>query len=198
MRTRLPGGRGRREGGVRERVYLWWIGAGPPEASMEAARSRLEEVFGMPVVREARPGRPLDAWDPRRGQVLSGRLLSWLANQAPPDAARVVGVTDEDLFIPVLTFVFGEAQLAGKAAVVSVARLRPDAGAPEPARLLSARLQTECVHELGHTWGLVHCDRTRCAMSRSVSVVQVDLKSPGLCEDCRVRLADARGGGGTA
>jgi archaemetzincin len=94
----------------------------------------------------------------------------------------VLGVTDVDLCMPVLTFVFGEAQLGGRAAVVSTARLE-DGGAAKAA----ARLAKECVHELGHTFGLLHCHTADCVMSRSGSVRAVDLKSARLCAACSAR-----------
>lgn len=172
------------------RVYLWWIGEGVPGAPLDHARMHLEWVFGRPVIVGSRAGRPAEAFDPRRRQTSSTRLLQWLLTVKPPDAERILGVTEEDLFIPILTFVYGEAQLGGSAAVVSTARLHPEPRAPRRAELLRERLAKECAHELGHTYGLVHCARASCVMSRSVSVIDVDLKGGGLCEDCRVRLDD--------
>jgi archaemetzincin len=109
----------------------------------------------------------------------------------PPALAggRLLGITDVDLFIPVLTFVFGEAQLEGPAAVVSVARLSHDD--PE---VTAGRLSREAVHELGHTFGLRHCANLEggwrpraCVMARSPSVRAVDAKGLRLCGDCRER-----------
>jgi predicted Zn-dependent protease len=110
----------------------------------------------------------------------------------PEAAAKVLAVTDADLFIPILTFVFGEAQLGGPAAVVSTARLGGNAGVPQDPRRVMARLVKECVHELGHTFGLIHCGLPRCAMARSPSLVEVDAKASTLCGDCRVRFTDLR------
>ena len=72
------------------------------------------------------------ACDERRGQYYSTAILQRLERVADPDA-RMLGVTACDLYVPVLTFVFGEAQLDGNCAVVSTARLQRrvlrDAGA---------------------------------------------------------------------
>jgi archaemetzincin len=101
----------------------------------------------------------------------------------------VLGITDVDLFIPVLTFVFGEAQVDGPAAVVSTARLRLTYNErPAPPTLLEVRLLKECLHELGHTFGLVHCPDGTCLMSRSNSILEVDQKRVAFCRDCRQRL----------
>jgi archaemetzincin len=94
-----------------------------------------------------------------------------------------------DLFIPVLTFVFGEAQVNGSAAVVSTARLRLTYDErPAPRALVEARLLKECLHELGHTFGLVHCTDGMCVMARSNSILDVDRKRAAFCRDCRALL----------
>jgi archaemetzincin len=119
-------------------------------------------------------------------------MLEWLLRQEAGQG-KVLGVTDVDLFIPILTFVFGEAQLGGRAAVVSTARLLEPAVRDD--RLLVERLAKEAVHELGHALGLVHCALPECAMSRSASVRDVDRKRGALCRDCQSRLHDALAGG---
>jgi archaemetzincin len=133
---------------------------------------------------------PALAYDAGRDQYLATALLERLA--ALP-AGRVLGVTGHDLFNPVLTFVFGEAQLPGRAAVFSLHRLREEFyGLPPNPGLLLARARKEMLHELGHTFGLAHCQDASCVMSSSHSVEGVDRKSERLCRGCRSRLAAAR------
>ena len=99
---------------------------------------------------------------------------------------RTLGVTAVDLFVPVLSFVFGEAQLGGKAALVSICRLQQEFyGLPPDDEMLTGRLLKEAVHELGHTYGLRHCDDWQCAMSSSHAVEKIDAKTPELCTRCR-------------
>ena len=77
-------------------------------------------------------------------------------------------MTEIDLYIPVLTFVFGEAQLADGGAVVSAHRLHQEFyGMPTDPELLHERLLKESLHELGHTYGLRHCPDYTCVMSSS-------------------------------
>jgi archaemetzincin len=175
---------------VRE-IYLWWIGheAADPR-TLGAARVGLEEAFRLRVRLWHREDRPTDAFDARRQQYSSSRILRWLLDRRPSGADRLLGVTDVDLFIPVLTFVFGEAQLGGHAALVSTARLREG---HEPPDVVRRRIVKECVHEVGHTFGLLHCSDVRCVMSRSVSVLNVDTKDGELCEDCRTRFRQTHG-----
>ena len=177
------------ERALKDVVSLWWIGGGPAEAALlEGVSHALTAEFGLPVRAHAASERPVEAFDPRRGQHASAKILSWLDARTPQAVRRVLGVTDADLFIPILTFVFGEAQLHGRAAVVSTARLSGIDAVPAPQVVLLARLEKECVHELGHTFGLVHCRTAGCAMARSASLRDVDAKTPHLCGECRERI----------
>jgi archaemetzincin len=142
----------------------------------------LGREYATRAVRVRLPERPDGTYDPARGQHSSRTILAWLAGRTT-DTAKLLGVTDVDLFVPVLTFVFGEAQLGGRVALVSIARLT-DATVPD---LLGDRLIKEAVHEVGHTFGLVHCASASCVMTRSPGLVAVDRKGGRLCADCRVR-----------
>lgn len=132
---------------------------------------------------------PHECYDARRGQFHSTRMLAKLL-AGPWDGDRVLGIAGVDLFIPVLTFVFGEAQLDGRAAVVSAVRLDPRFyGLPADERLQLERLEKEAIHELGHTFGLVHCSAWGCVMRSSTYAEELELKTAALCEDC---AADVR------
>ena len=129
---------------------------------------------------------PAGAWNPSRSQYDSNRLLEELKAQYQ---GEVVGATACDLFIPVLTFVFGEAEMPGRAAVFSIHRLREEFyGLPANARLLENRAIRELRHEMGHLHGLAHCPDWSCVMSSSHSVERVDNKGEGYCSDCSERL----------
>ncbi len=169
-----------------ERILVWWIGERPPsEEALEHVRFHLEKAFGPGVAVWHGSERPEDAYDPRRKQWSSTRIISWLARAGPP--GKVLGVTDVDLFIPILTFVFGEAQVGGRAAVVSMARLAEPGLLDE--RIVLERLSKESVHEVGHVLGLLHCETPGCVMGRSASVRDVDGKRGEPCAACRARVA---------
>lgn len=129
-------------------------------------------------------------YDPSRGQYNSTEILAELLKNLPTGALKVLGVTDVDLFIPVLTFVFGEAQLDGPAALVSTHRLRNQFyGLPKDGTLLQERLDKEAIHEIGHTFGLVHCPDQTCVLNSSTYVENIDLKGKAFCMACREVLA---------
>jgi archaemetzincin len=145
----------------------------------------IEHTFELPA--EVHPPwfDPESAYDPARGQYDSTRLLAALRTSPRPDAARVAGVAAVDLFVPVLTYVFGEAQLGGRAAVLSTHRLRPEVyGLAPDEDLVAERAEKEALHELGHTWGLRHCHEPDCVMRASTYAEEIDLKPAELCERC--------------
>ena len=146
---------------------------------------RLAQVFGLTVEQIPAGFDPQRAFDDSRGQYNSRVLLAQLERSASAEIVKVLGVAGVDLFIPVLTYVFGEAQLDSRAAVVSTYRLDNALyGLPSDADLLFNRLCKESIHELGHTFGLVHCADGRCVMASSPQLTGVDLKSARFCADC--------------
>ena len=170
-----------------------------PEHGVEAAvldvvEACLSVTFGLPIRRLAPFAHPSDAYDPRRHQYASTEILRMLKEHLPPDALRMLGIVDRDIFIPMLTFVFGQAQLGGAIALVSLTRLRQECyGLPPDPGLFLDRACTEAVHEVGHTFGLVHCHDAECAMSLSTSIEHVDAKAASLCPSCRRLLRDSIG-----
>jgi archaemetzincin len=131
---------------------------------------------------------PPEAFEARRGQYQAEAFLSGLP--APPHRRRLaLVVTDVDMFVPRLNFVFGLADTRRRAAVISLARLHPEFyGSPGNPRLLNERALKEAVHELGHLLGLGHCPKPACIMFFSNSLADTDRKGPGFCPACRDRL----------
>ena len=124
----------------------------------------------------------------REAAELAGR------SARPTRPWRVLGITGVDLYIPILTFVFGEAQMGGPCAVVSFHRLMQEFyGLPADPAVLIDRLVKECVHEVGHTLDLTHCDDYSCAMAPSHAVEWIDLKESVLCPSCQERVVEVVG-----
>jgi len=129
------------------------------------------------------------AFDLKRLQYNSSQILLQMISNPPPDAEKILGIVNVDLFIPILTFVFGEAQLRGIGSVVTLHRLNNKFyGIPEDSGLLTERLIKEAIHELGHNFGLVHCGNQECVMKSSTYVEDIDLKSVEMCGRCREEL----------
>jgi archaemetzincin len=149
----------------------------------------LEKIFSVPC--NVLPVRldPEFAFHGERQQYHSSQLLRRMQSLVTADSWRVLGIASVDLYIPILTFVFGEAQMSGPCAVLSVHRLRQEFyGLPADPELFRRRLIKEAVHELGHTLNLTHCDDYRCAMASSHAVEWIDLKESALCSVCRAAV----------
>lgn len=173
-------------------LFVWWIGTGAAqEALLLEVRANVAAAFDLPVQAWTGSERPAGTLDLRRQQHSSTAILRWLTSRRPAAAGKVLAITDVDLFIPVLTFVFGEAQFGGEAALVSVARLAAGLRSEVDARRrLAERLSKEAVHELGHTFKLVHCSDVTCAMARSPNLQAVDRKTTQLCASCRLAFLE--------
>jgi len=132
-----------------------------------------------------------DLWlDPVRKQYHSTPILETLAVISPPEAVKVLAITKVDLFIPILTHVYGEAQLGGKACILSTYRFNEEPSLAGRTEAFYCRLLKEAVHELGHTFNLRHCADSACAMHYCRSVKEVDRKSNQFCRYCTVLLSD--------
>jgi archaemetzincin len=128
-----------------------------------------------------------------RRQYHSTEILAQL-HEATAGESKILGVTEVDLFIPIFTFVFGEAQVGGRIALMSTHRLHQEFyGLPEDRQLWFARAEKEAVHELGHAHGLAHCRSFDCVMRFSSSVEQVDLRPCNFCQLCEAKLQDRSG-----
>lgn len=146
----------------------------------------VEETFRVPCRILTLRLDPEFALHGERQQYHSSQILQRMQSFVCDDSWRVLGVAAVDLYIPILTFVFGEAQMGGPAAVMSAHRLRQEFyGLPRDKELLRERVAKEAVHELGHTLTLTHCDDYRCAMAPSHAVEWIDLKERALCGACR-------------
>jgi archaemetzincin len=126
----------------------------------------------------------------KRDQYHSTLILSKILNYLPANAEKIIGITGVDIFTPILTFLFGEAQLGGRGAIVSTYRLRNEFyGLPKDIDLLYTRTLKEALHELGHTLGLVHCPLYECVMHFSTYVEDIDLKKSHFCTACQNMLS---------
>jgi archaemetzincin len=131
---------------------------------------------------------PACAYHAERQQHHSSEILQHMQAFVRPGSWRVLGITSVDLYIPILKYVFGEAQLEGPCAVISLYRLRQEFyGLAPDQTLLRQRLLKEAVHELGHTFGLRHCQDYRCAMASAHAVEWIDLREAAPCTPCRAQ-----------
>jgi archaemetzincin len=148
-----------------------------------------EKEFRIPAAIEENHVDLTPFYDPGRRQYDANRLLSFISDCSGDENVKVIGLFRVDLFIPILTYIFGQAMLNGRSAVASIFRLRNEMyGLKNNETLLLSRATREVIHELGHNFGLIHCHVPACVMRSSTYVEDIDQKSHNLCPRCRETL----------
>ncbi|HEX7190083.1 MAG TPA: archaemetzincin family Zn-dependent metalloprotease [Thermoanaerobaculia bacterium] len=164
------------------------VPVGDPERRLiEDVRRAVGAAMQVDCVLDSRRVDPAFAFHEARTQYHSTQLVGALAGA--PAGELALGIASVDLYIPILTFVFGEAAVGGDAAIVSYHRLRQEFyGLPPDSGLLRERLIKEAIHETGHVLGLTHCEDYECVMAPSHAIEWLDLKSAAFCPECATQV----------
>ena len=128
---------------------------------------------------------PEFALDKRRLQYDAGIILKHFESMDFNNCDKVIGVLNEDLFVPIFSYVYGEAKQGAKFALVSLFRLNknPDGSLPGQS-LFYERVAKVALHEFGHLFNLFHCDEKRCLMHFSGDIQDLDNTPLYLCRYC--------------
>jgi archaemetzincin len=166
------------------RLELVPVGALPPGV-MSELRHDLESRLHREVLLADSVLDPGPAFNPSRRQYLATELMQRLLVPPPRPGERRIGIAAVDLYLPVFTHVFGAAQLGGLVGIASIHRLCTEyAGLPQGRGRTRERLAKEVLHELGHTFGLIHCRLPWCVMAASRLPEEIDLNDLRFCEAC--------------
>ncbi|MEF8836081.1 MAG: archaemetzincin family Zn-dependent metalloprotease [Candidatus Thermoplasmatota archaeon] len=163
-----------------------------PKTVLRSISEGIKEVYssileGMEVEQRVEP--PSETYDPRREQYRAEVILQYLSSEFASKEGKVLAITSEDLYAKGLNFIFGQAQKHGKFALISLHRLRPEFWGDEKKRdLFLDRAVKEAIHELGHSFGLEHCENMRCVMTFSNRIEHTDRKKAEFCEECKEKL----------
>jgi predicted Zn-dependent protease len=126
---------------------------------------------------------------PEREQLDADALLTHLEKGPTDPGTIIIGLTLLDIGVRIFTFVFGQARHNGFAALVSLARLKPEFyGLAPDSDLTLRRAVTEILHELGHIAGLTHCVDFDCLMHFAANVESIDLRGASYCDTCKAAL----------
>ena len=128
---------------------------------------------------------PAAALDAARGQYHAGMFLDAVSG-LHAECFKVIAVTSCDLFLPIFTHVYGEARVPGRAAVVSLHRIRrvPDGPGSRESPPVERTMKV-ALHEILHTFGLTHCRVVECLMRPVISLADLDNLPLCLCPSCR-------------
>jgi len=167
------------------RLHIEVVPLGPvDEVAVSVVAANIQTFIGLPV--DVVPAWPEPAYAiiPVRGQYNALPMLKALGVGIGAETRRL-GLFDGDLCLPILTYVFGEAQMNGRAAVVALRRLKQGRdGQRAPSSILLERLAKVAVHEMSHVLGLTHCRTPQCLMSFSLDLDQLDALTLRFCPDC--------------
>ena len=156
---------------------------------MRRVAEDVERILGYPVEMQECSLDISSFYNPGRRQYDANDLLKKITERAPEEALKVIGMVRVDLYIPILTYIFGQAALNGRTGVASLYRLRNEHYGLEPdEELLMERFSKVILHELGHTFGLIHCRHPVCVMRSSTYVEDLDQKEKRFCQRCRAEL----------
>jgi archaemetzincin len=132
---------------------------------------------------------PPEAFNPQRGQYYSTVILSKLELMKSAAGEKMLGLVDEDLYIPSKNYVIGDADPAGKSAVLSLFRLRRENYEMlDETKVLYSRILKEAVHQIGHLWGFEDCRNPKCVMYATDDIGEVDRKGKKFCDNCLRRV----------
>ena len=131
---------------------------------------------------------PEETHNPRTNQYYPVPILSKLEMLKGSEDEIILAMTEEDLYLPNRSFVFGQSNSAGRTAIVSLHRMKPEYyGLPEDIDLIKERLFSVALHQIGHVLGLKNCVN-ECVMRAASSVNDVDKRPSGFCPDCLLNL----------
>ena len=156
---------------------------------LEMVVEDVEREFSLPV--KTREGHLAISvfYDSARRQYDGNRLIHEIEARFASDREKILGLFNVDLFIPILTYIFGQAFLDGRTGIASIYRLNNERyGIKADEKLFVERIRKEIIHELGHTFGLIHCRNIDCVMRSSTYVEDIDQKDAALCPQCRMNM----------
>ncbi len=162
------------------------------EDVLRVVTDSIQGILRLPVDLLSPEPLPPEAFMELRNQYNAMTIIKYLSNNRSGKTLKILGVTNEDLCNPILTYVFGEAYLNGAAAVLSCYRLHRGVNDDfVPRETFLERVVKVALHEIGHTFNLPHCHSGRCVMRASNTLQELDDKLNYLCDYCEMFLAEA-------
>jgi archaemetzincin len=151
-------------------------------------------IVTAPAIKEIPEQLQLQLFDKQRNQWKSTDILKWLSDiytklyysKGRRITTKIFAICGFDAYSDKLNFVFGEAHSNGSISAIYLPRLRQEFYRLKPDKsVFCQRLVKEAVHEVGHAFGLTHCENIKCVMHFSNSLSDTDIKTNHLCHVCK-------------
>ncbi|MFZ2445006.1 MAG: hypothetical protein WAW37_01490 [Syntrophobacteraceae bacterium] len=165
-----------------EHVDIIPLGVVDPMA-VSVIAANIQTIMGLNAAIHAPLPEPEETYLPLRGQYAATKIIKSIENMAGGGRFKL-GVVQFDICTPILKYVYGESQLGGRAAVISLHRL----GGGEPKRLY-LRAAKIGLHETGHLLGVGHCRAPDCLMVFSSNLERLDRLPLRFCSACEYEIA---------
>ncbi|MFB0509380.1 MAG: archaemetzincin family Zn-dependent metalloprotease [bacterium] len=169
-------------------IFLKPLGKVSDTTVFNFLEAELNKIFKIPVqIDSPIPVNP-SAYNEKRDQYYSPIILKQLSKKERHEI--ILGVVEVDLYVEGLNFIFGQADIRNRKAIISLARLRQEYYGLKPNQnLFQKRTLTEAVHELGHVYGLSHCLNPQCVMFFSNSLRDTDVKGYEFRKTCQKKIS---------
>ncbi len=159
------------------------------EFAVRVIAAHVQTLIGIPVDILDPVEIPEGAFQHHRQQYDAGLVIKHLNELMDLNRSRILGIVTADLCNPILTYVYGEAEIGGRVAVVSTYRLsQNEDGSPTAKDRYYERLAKVALHEVAHTFSLYHCDDPKCLMHFSPKVAHLDHIVLAFCDRCEFTL----------
>lgn len=146
----------------------------------------LSETFSttVDIIQGTEP--PPEAYSPVRLQFFSTVILAKLERMRSNNREKLLGLIDEDIYIPTKPFVYAEVDPYSGCSLLSCYRIKQEFyGLPEDEKLIFQRVRKEAVTQIGYLFMMRYCKNPRCVMFRSVDMSDSDRKTEKFCDNCR-------------
>ena len=136
---------------------------------------------------------PDEAYNVVRGQYYATILLNKLERVKANQKEFVMGVCEEDIYLPDEAYIIGHSDIIGGTAIVSLFRIRQEFyGLPEDEMKVYTRLFKQSVHQLAHLFDMTSCRNPRCVNYYSQNMMDIDIKGEKFCDICKRQLTEKR------
>jgi archaemetzincin len=136
---------------------------------------------------------PDEAYNVVRSQHYATILLNKLERVKANPREFVLGVCEEDIYLPDEPYIIGHSDIVSGTSVVSLFRIRQEFyGLPEDEMKVYTRLYKQSIHQLAHLFEMTSCRNPCCVNYYSQNMMDIDSKGEKFCDLCKRQLTDKK------